>query len=454
MKHDVLEMLMRQLKEKNIYHNDGKGTLYRYDHKRGIWMALDGLSGRQYLSTDIMSSLRIGERDELFRELREDTHFTESDLAEESATPLVVASNGVVNLENGDLQQHAQKPFLRKALDFTYNKKMTELPADNAWSSFITTSLGIKDVNHDDTGKSQLFLEAIAYALSGLPNAKKMVILLGPPNCGKSVVLEFLHRVVDENSWMPMTFADMSQRFRGSLMEKAQLLICDEMPVKPLKNLDLLKKVISGNPIIIEQKGANPKKFKPQAKIVVAANQFPTLGEPDVGGAFAERLLPILFVKRDNETDPYLSDKLWEDRDDFLSVAMNKMPDFIKRNLSFNLDSNSEQILTEFKSSSFSLENFIRECCVKEASSRLCLAEFYNRYIKFCNDNFSAAITKKETKVALTQLGYSTERQRIAGYDNARACILGLNFKHEQPQDSSAEDIPTKQTVIIKRKDV
>ena len=52
----------------------------------------------------------------------------------------------------------------------------------------------------------------------------------------------------------------------------------------------------------------------------MAANALPELGEIDAGGAFAERLLPIPFAKREGDNDVTLLDKLYEERDILFSV--------------------------------------------------------------------------------------------------------------------------------------
>jgi len=454
MKQETLEMLLRNLKSTGHYHNNGKGILYRYFPEQGVWLAQDGISGRRYLATDtqaVKPDLRVRELDVLYSELCEDIRFTEDKLAEEGCTPLIAVNNGVVNLETGELLKHDPQFFLRNALDFKYSKDAANLPPENAWQKFGQTSLGIKgDVMADATGQWKSFTEAFIYALSRLPNNKKMIILLGPANSGKSAILEVMERLVGESAWVPMSFSDMCTRFRGSLMERMQLLTCDEMPNAPLRKLDVIKRIIGGNPVLIEGKGVNAKKYRPCAKIVFATNNLPTLGEPDVGGGFAERLHIIPFSQRSNATDPNLAANLWNDRDVFLSVAVHAMPDFIKRGYSFSQDNKSARLLAEFKSNAFSLETFLNDCCCPSANNRLPLSAFYEKYVDFCKDNMSTAIPRTELKAALTQLGYVCKRMRVtdAGYPNAVQCVLDLTFQGAI-SESSAKGVPDKPTHAV-----
>lgn len=443
MKRELMTTLLVQLKENGQYRNDGKGVLYRYSTKRGIWEALPPLMGKRYLSMDTAKDapgLRIGELDELFRELRENVQFTEAGLSEEAYTSLVAVRNGVVDLKTGELREHNPQLYLRHSLNFNYKAEVTALPTDSAWYGFAKTSLGIDDANSDATCKWKAFSEAIVYALSSLPNAKKLIVLIGPANSGKSVVLEFIEDVLGEDAWMPMTFDDMGQRFRGSLMERMQLLACDELPTRPIKGLDVIKRVISGNPVIIEQKGVAPKKYKPRAKIVFATNNMPSLGEPDVGGGFATRLLLIPFTKRGNANDPELLRRLWDERDDFLSVAVKSMPDFIARGQIFSHIPEGDRILQEFKADGFSLGTFIKECCVKDGGSWLCLSELYERYLAFCSDNMVKSIAKNELKTSLAQLGYNCHRKRIPGLPNAVVCVQGLRYQQCDGEDNPLDE--------------
>jgi len=175
------------------------------------------------------------------------------------------------------------------------------------------------------------------------------------------------------------------------------------------------------------------------AKIVFAANNLPALAEPDVGGAFAERLLLVPFADRQNDTDPHLVKKLWEDRHSFLSLAVNAMPRFIKDGLCFSRDGVGERILEEFKSNSFSLKNFVDECCVRKAGNRMCLSDFYGRYTDFCTANMVMSVPRAELKADLAQLGFPCERQRFKKGENARQCVIGLAYKKVSDEEGCSE---------------
>ena len=432
MKKEAMQEMIYIMRQSDLYRNNGNGDLYRYEESLGVWQLSKGVDGRRNLCLDLRSygkNLVVDELKKLLEEMQENPDFTELKLAPNSHSTLIAVKNGAIDLKDGSLQKHNRNFFLRHALDFNFNSKVGQLEKENTWFHFARTSLGIESVGIEVDGRWCSFLESLIYLLSDLPNAKKMILFLGLPNSGKSVVIEFLERVIGDCHCMPMSFADMGQRFRGSLMKNIHLITCHEMPLKPLKNLDNIKKVIAENPIIIEAKGVQPEKLTPTAKIVFAANNMPTLGEPDAGGAFAERLKVVMFDKKSNDRDVSLSEKLWNDRDAFLSLAVKSMPNFIKRGLIFSEDNSEKEIIAEFKSNGFSLDLFIQENCERNAENRVWLTEFIKWYADFCDNNLYTAIDRKEIKSALAQMGFKLERVRIKGHPNACMCVIGLALK-------------------------
>lgn len=432
MKKEDMQAMLALMRHSDLYRNNGNGDLYRYEENMGVWQLSSGVFGRRNLCLDLRrygKILTIDEVKKLVEEMQENPDFTELKLAQNKDSTLINVKNGVVDLKDGSLQKHDKSFFLRNALDFNFDPEAKSLGNDNAWFNFAQTSLDIENINLDKDKRWISFLESTIYPLTNLPNAKKMIIFLGPPNCGKSVVINFLERVVGDNCYMPMTFADMEHRFRGSLMKQMQLVTCHEMPLKPLKNLDTIKKIIAGNSIIAEEKGLTPEKFTPTAKIVFAANNMPALGEPDAGGAFAERIKLVVFDKKSDARDVKLYEKLWNDRDAFLSLAVKVMPDFIKRNLVFTEGNREKEILEEFKYNGFSLEVFINENFDRKSESRFCLTDFRKQYMQFCDENLYTAIDKSDLISTLKQMGLVCKRVRIDGYPNARQCVIGLALK-------------------------
>ncbi len=430
-KHEKIDILLAKIEETGIFRNDGRGQIYFYDRTQGIWIRQKPLTARQNLSVILRKEHVVLHREELValqREIEEWPSLTEPRLAIDTPTNLIAVKNGVVDLVTGQLMDFDPKHFLRFALDFTFYKDVKKLPESSAWSQFAASSLGLDVKELDMAPLWRLFQEAFFFPLTNLGNAKKMVIFLGPPHCGKSIILKIMERLIGEDAFVSLSFEDMTQRFRGSLMEGHRVVISHEMPLKPLRRLDVVKKIISGDSIIIEEKCQNAKKYTPRVNIVFAANNMPTLAEPDAGGAFADRLLVVPFQKVAHQDNDFL-EKLWADRDIFLTLAAKMMGDFIKRGLAFTQCPKGEKILEEFKSESFSLSAFIDEKFERKNGARICFADFFEAYVTFCDEVVVPAVSKTEVKNALLQMGITFERARVHGRPNAVSCLIGLEKK-------------------------
>ena len=328
----------------------------------------------------------------------------------------ICITNGILNLATGKFAEKLDdKVKYKNILNFKYipNANLKNAPTV---IRFLRKSLGITEENIEESPKFKRFLEAIIYLMSDIANAKKAVMLLGAANTGKSVTLKLLERVIGSEQVIPMSFADVVKRFNGSLMEGKMLVISHEIPLKPLKHLDKLKAIISGDPLLVEQKMIQAHAYTPTVKLITAANNLPTLGEVDAGGAFCDRLLIIPFAKSVEDKNPNLLEELWEERDILFSLAADSAKDFIKNGLKFTPEPEGDELVKRLKKEGNSVTHFINECYQETADAKISLSDFYDRYAEFCKSNLLRPSDKVSFKGQLSQLGYGI-------------CILGLSEK-------------------------
>lgn len=280
-------------------------------------------------------------------------------------------------------------------------------------------------------------VEMLAYSISNLGNNKKAMMLLGPPNVGKSVLLKLTARVLGEEWVVPLSMSDIVHRFNGSLMEDKKLVVAHEMVARPLKDLHKLKAVISGDPIIVERKFVQGHGYTPNVKIIMAANNLPLLGEPDVGGAFSDRLAILQFAQSVKERNPNLLEEIWEERDILFSIAVNSMKDFIARGMTFSPEPESDKLVEKLKLEGNSTDYFINVRYESKADCKICLADFYEDYAEFCKENLLRAVSKDSFRSQLLQLGFEISKHRVGTYPNPRSCIVGLAKKIEKIAEQS-----------------
>ena len=418
--------------QKNI-RSDGD-RLYFYNESFGAWIKYDAKQARRKIQEVLKEEFidyefRLAEIKMIEAELLESLDIF-LDFKTINNEKLLNCRNGMINLETLEIISHNKDFYETTCLDFNFNSRFTWDDVPN-WTQYIETSL---DANPLDS-KVKLLLQILVYVTSNLRGAKKMFILLGKPHSGKSRIIKFIERITDIGGNMPLTLSDLSDRFRSGLLENSRLVLNDELPCVGLKNLDLLKKIIAEENIIIECKGKDPKKFSPKIKLLFAGNQLPNTQEYDFGNAFAERLC-VLFYPTTLERKVWnlnLDECLYRERDAIMSLALKEAKELITSNLNFSEPDDSVKILDGYKKENASVQAFVEDedYCqfgqeYKEHTSKL-----YEAYVKYAKDNLLLPASRRDFRqqLLLIQGIVSMDTKfRLPG-STLRAGVSGIQLK-------------------------
>ena len=288
------------------------------------------------------------------------------------------------------------------------------------------------EINWQKSKVVKSLFQATAYVLSNLRNAKKAPILLGPPHTGKSVWLDLSAMLIGAENVRYLSLQDMTDKFRGGLLQDARLVVCHEVRLGLLRRLDIPKSIISGNPITIEAKGKQPWTYYPDVKLFMAANALPSLGEIDAGGAFAERLLVIPFYAHEGANDPELLKKLYSERDMLFSVVFQTMPSFLESGMRFEEVDESRQLLDEYRVNGNPLTAFLASN-YETGSDDDCVGTkiLFDEYRRYCEVNVLPTCSIAEFRPQLTQLGHFIKKRRVPGQRNPISTVSRLRRKSE-----------------------
>ncbi len=415
--------------------NDGKQNMYVYEPTTGVWEYKKAIQIRRYIAyfaKDIGIHLTSDEVRRIEKELLEHIDLFCEQLSWPDDPEWICARNGMVNLKTLEIKEHNPLKYCTKGLNFNFNKD-SKIIYSQAFRRFLQTSLGVKDIVDSEkkyVPKVKLSLQILLYCLSNLQGAKKAAVFLGEPHTGKSVLIKFIAQMVGENGYAALSLADLGDRFRCSLLENIHLILSHEMANKGLRNLDILKSIISAEPIIIEAKGKQPKNFTPQVKILMGANSLPTLDEIDAGNAFADRLTVLKFGKSVKTRNLHLLEDLYKDRDAIMSVVVKEGPEFIQRNLTFVEDEDGVNALKAYKSESNSVADFLNEQYEMVDDGKAYLREMYELYEDFSNSNCLHACNQRSFRQQILQLGYQIKKTRLRQNENPRACVCNIKKKN------------------------
>ena len=307
---------------------------------------------------------------------------------------LINLKNGVLDLDSGEFIEGDNAADFRFQLDFEYRKEV-KLMHCKAFLKYLRVAFDLSEDMQAATVEVQpsvvRLLEFFGYLVSNETRAKKMMIILGPPNSGKSQLLELLRRVIGET--VALNLDELNGRsggqFRTELLRRAHALINDELPTKGLKGLDELKKTIAGEYMTVEAKREDPGTMKNTAKLIFAGNQLPVLAEPDAGGAFSSRLCVVKLLKAPpvNKRNIDLVDQFYDERNEIFSLAVDLFRKMRgrARALTFSPDAVGDGVVVAYAADNDSVATFVHESGIVKQGGESSTTTLFALYSEYCD---------------------------------------------------------------------
>lgn len=215
----------------------------------------------------------------------------------------IAVSNGILNLETKELRDIQKQDYVLNKLPVKY---IEESDNPEKFLEFLEDVVsGEKDVK-----KIQEFL---GYCLMNqTAKYEKALMILGPTDSGKSVFLNVVRELLGEDNIAQESLQNLTNGRQWGLANVVDKLanIDHDLDAEKLNDIGTAKKVISGNPMSIEEKHKQPYEYAPTAKHLFSANKTPPRDKED--DAFYNRWLTVTFPRSvpSEEQDPNLTDKL------------------------------------------------------------------------------------------------------------------------------------------------
>lgn len=224
--------------------------------------------------------------------------------------------NGVIDLHTLNLQEHSHEYLFTSYIDACY----TQEPMNEESLHFF------KHLTRDDIGFKSL-MQLAGIAISNKRDYQVAALLVGPPGCGKSVFLNFLHNVMYENSVKSATLDNFSKNTELSIINDAKIIIFPDIEsgVISKKVTANLKQVISCDIVNTRKLYNDSIDYRPKAFIIVACNSVPSVD--DDPSALERRFVGIYTgdtIPPDRQ-DEGITKKLINDRDAIISSFINAL---------------------------------------------------------------------------------------------------------------------------------
>lgn len=161
-----------------------------------------------------------------------------------------------------------------------------------------------------------------------------------------------------------------------------------ELPSRPIEDTSTFKALVSGDPLLVENKGQKPYQLHSFAKMVWSANSLPR-NLSDRGAAASGFLRRLLIIEMPytvpvDQVNPNLVSELLEEKTGIFLWAMEGLRRLIGRGWQFKPSANSLRLLNEYQKESDNVLLFLDECVEAEPSGKVEVTQLYKHYQDWC----------------------------------------------------------------------
>ena len=297
--------------------------------------------------------------------------------------------------------------------------------------------------------KKRALYEIIGYCISDLTNVKKAIFLIGPANCGKSVILRFIQRLVGDDNVSNVSLYNFAHRFSVIEMYDKTLNISGEVPSGMLSSsaFDVFKAITGRDRVNLERKGQQPFYGVVNAKLLFAGNMLPSFAKVDGTDSLVERLHILIFDKSvdEKEMDKEMEEKLWAERNVIVRYALEQLKYFIIADKNFTKLYDEKKMLEEVSRMSNPIQHFIESCIEFGDDYYIHISDAYEAYNEFAASEALPDINRTTFRNLMTnQPGIKIGKtKRRLGKSSPRICFEGIRLKrlmYEIGQDSQLYD--------------
>jgi P4 family phage/plasmid primase-like protien len=369
--------LVKYFKSKHDYvSNEETGQIYKWTGK--MWEEMDILVIHNFAERHFNPTPSSSMCSEFEQKLRR-TNLVEQEFFYVSDRLNFV--NGVLDLTTGELSPHTS------TLGFTYLIPYAYEPTGDCpkFKKFIG------EVSTNEADVADLITEYMGYCLSGTDPAlvQKCAVLYGDGANGKSVILGLLRELVGSSNCTSVSINSLyKEQYRYQMMHK-QFNASDETPTDAFIQSSTFKAMVSGDIVEVRKLYAEPIMWKCTTKLIFSCNELPYTGDFSYG--MWRRLMIIPFRARfdGSKRDPFMLQKLLEERSDILKYCLEKFKAVKDRSYQFTEAKASAEELADYVENSDLVARFIYDMCTYKNDHRLTLGidEVYRLFCMWCDDN-------------------------------------------------------------------
>ena len=277
-------------------HNEALTTpLYSYNPLYGVYEALDvnGDAPLHNMIFNITDDIEIpsGKMSETLKYIKATARVLPF-----IDTNIIAFNNALYDVEHDAvLEKSPSTVTTTRMTNVEYNPDLVE---HDQLDTFMFNLFGGQE---DDEDMMRFIYEVVGYCLVNNTFAQKFFILYGEGGNGKSSFLQLLISLLTESNVSNIALIDIgASQFRLAEIVGKYANIGDDIESTAILNTASLKKIVTGDTIIVEPKHLKPYSYKPHAKLFFSCNSIPRIYDNSTG--MKDRLVIIPMTNRIRNT--------------------------------------------------------------------------------------------------------------------------------------------------------
>lgn len=309
---------------------------------------------------------------------------------------VLVFNDCVLDLNTFERKPHSAKYFATSKLPFDYNPE-AKSEAWDKWGERIDSDL-------------RMYLEEFGgLCLTTDQRFEKSVWLVGKPNSGKGTFIEALCAALGNKRWTTISSSDISNRFGlVNLAGKTLAFASESPPIKTTHCIDVVNRVISGEPIRVEQKGQPGYDLIPRCKLLCAMNVKPSVSNPDSGIFRRTDIVPM--PPLNTAIDPKIKQEIITNGQAMVNVFLAGLRRLRERGY-FDVPLPVRIASQEFRTENDHVALFLEDRYLPTPNHKEPAGDLNRKYYEWCKDNgFRIPLDARKLKAELERLGAAYSR--------------------------------------------
>lgn len=268
----------------------------------------------------------------------------------------VGCANGVVDVVAGSLRDHRAEDYLERVIPWAW-RPGAEAPL---WDQCLIDWFGEEA---DGAELIAALQEFAGYVCLSHARYKKALILHGPSNTGKSLVVGALRLLVGPAACCQLPVQHMDDPVLRAVIKGKALNLMSELSADAMVADGGFKTLVSTEePVLLNEKFKPAETYVPSAKHVIATNSLPQINDKTEATYNRLLILPMERVVAEAEQDPLLLDKLAGEMPGVLLWAVEGARRLVERSGEWPRPDRSNIALQSYRDEQNPIVAFLAEC--------------------------------------------------------------------------------------------